>query len=310
MPSILIQLPGLLTLVQDSGRYGYQRFGMPVAGAMDTYSLELANLLVGNKPYDACLEATFTGPEILFKANGAIAVSGADMSPRKNGRAISLNRTVPVKSGDILSFSDLKYGFRSYIAFAGGIKVPSVMGSLSTYLRAKTGGFKGRALKAGDELFIGAPPEKIRIKEISKDLIPDYKPHQSILILPGPEFKLFDTEVINNFLASEYVITDQSDRMGYRLSGYPVYSGSGISDIISAGISPGTIQVPGNGQPIVLMADRQTTGGFNRIAVVTSTDLTLLAQMKPGDRINFSITSIDEAQEKFTARRRLTKEIS
>ncbi|MBA4322887.1 MAG: hypothetical protein C0408_08740 [Odoribacter sp.] len=308
MPSIIIQSAGLLTTVQDLGRYGYQRYGMPVAGAMDTFSLQLANLLVGNRPGDACLETTLTGPEILFSSSGAIAISGGDMSQCLNGKSISLNRTIEINSGDILSFAGLKKGCRSYIAFAGGINVPPVMGSCSTYLRGKIGGFGGRALKAGDEIALGEVSGKITIMEIPKEIIPPYYASQIIQIIPGPEVKRFELEGISHFLTSEYHVTDQSDRMGYRLSGNPIRQQPPIADIISAGISFGTIQIPGNGQPIILMADRQTTGGYTRIANVVSTDLTLVAQLKPGDHIRFREISLEKAQELFIARQRLVEE--
>jgi antagonist of KipI len=302
MPSVIITSPGFLTTVQDSGRYGYQRYGMPVSGAMDTFSLQLANSLVDNKPDDACLETTLTGPEIVFTSEGAIAISGADMEPCKNGKLISLNKTVRVKEGDVLSFAGLKYGCRSYIAFAGGIKVPSVLGSCSTYLLAKTGGFLGRVLKAGDELSVGEHAVIVRIKEIPGQMIPRYLTRQTIRVIPGPEIERFGFESISHFLTSEYVVTDQSDRMGYRLFGHTLHPQSGNSDIISAGTSMGAIQVPGNGQPIILMSDRQTTGGYNRIANVVSIDFSLLAQLKPGDTIYFSEISHEKAQELFKAR--------
>jgi antagonist of KipI len=305
MPVVIIQMPGFLTTVQDSGRFGYQRYGMPVSGAMDTFSLQLANILVGNKPYDACLETTLTGPEILFETVGAIAVCGADMSPCINGKSIPLNKTIDVRRGDLLSFGDLKSGCRSYIAFAGGINVPLLMGSRSTYIRTKTGGFNGRALKAGDELPVGEISRKIIIKEIPKELIPEYKTRQTVKILPGPEYIQFDDETVSHFIKSEYTITDQSDRMGYRLSGYPLISKSGNHDIISAGICPGTIQVPGNGQPIILMADCQTSGGYNRIAHIISVDLGLMAQLKPGDIVYFNEISLEKAQELLISRYRL-----
>ena len=305
MSVIIIESAGLLTTVQDSGRYGYQRYGMPVAGAMDTFSLQLANMLVGNQHDDACLETTLTGPEIIFVKPGVIAITGADMSPCKNGKPIPLYKTIEVKSGDRLSFKKLKNGCRSYIAFAGGINVPLVMGSRSTYLRAKIGGFEGRALKAGDELPLGETAGKIRIKEIPKEMIPRYQSTQTIQIIPGPEVKRFKLDGIRHFLTSEYMVTDQSDRMGYRLSGNEIMQQSGNADIISAGISPGTIQIPGNGQPIILMADRQTTGGYARIANVISVDLTLIAQLKPGDRIRFREISLEKAQELFKARKKI-----
>jgi len=302
MRVIIIESAGLLTTIQDNGRFGYQRYGMPVSGAMDTFSLHLANALVGNKRDEACLETTLTGPDIVFKDSGAIAVTGADMNPFINGIPVLQYRTIEVKSGDRLSFGGLKNGFRSYIAFAGGIKVPVVMGSRSTYLRANLGGYDGRALKAGDELPLGDVTGKIIMKEISREKIPHYRSSQTVQIIPGPEVKLFELEGIRNFLTSEYKVTDQSDRMGYRLLGREIGHLSAKADIISAGVSFGTIQIPGNGQPIILMADRQTTGGYTRIANIVSVDLTLLAQLKPGDRIRFREISLENAQELFIER--------
>jgi biotin-dependent carboxylase-like uncharacterized protein len=302
MASIIIQTPGLLTTVQDSGRYGYQRYGMPVAGAMDLFSYQLANYLVGNKPESACLETTFTGPEIIFTEPGTIAICGADMDPAVNGKSISLNKTISVNGGDRLTFSGLKNGCRSYIAFAGGLNVPLLMGSRSTYLRGKIGGFEGRALKAGDELPLGKITGKIRIKEIPGKLIPRYQSFQTIQIIPGPEIKRFEREAIQYFLTSEYKVSEQSDRMGYRLSGHPLNQQLPNTGIISSGISSGTIQIPGDGQPIILMADRQTVGGYARIANVASIDLTLIAQLKPGDCIHFREISVGKAQEIFAVR--------
>lgn len=302
MNRIIVESAGLLTTVQDSGRYGFQRFGMPVAGAMDIFSLHLANALVGNEPTSACLETTLTGPQIVFKDSGAVAITGADMSPCKNGKPVSQNKTIVVISGDRLSFSGLKNGCRSYIAFAGGIIVPPVMESRSTYLRAKIGGFEGRALMAGDELPLGDVPGKIRIKEIPREMIPRYRSSQTLRIIPGPEVRRFELEGIRHFLTCEYRVTDQSDRMGYRLLGREIEQLSENADIISSGVSFGTIQIPGNGQPIILMADRQTTGGYTRIANIVSLDLTLLAQLKPGDRIRFREISLERSQELFIER--------
>jgi antagonist of KipI len=299
MSAIIIKSAGLLTTVQDCGRYGYQRFGMSVAGAMDVFSLQLANILVGNRYNDACFETTLIGPEIEFTST-----RGADMSPCINGKAISLYKTIEVRPGDQLSFEALRSGCRSYIAFAGGIQVPKVMGSSSTYLRAKVGGFEGRPVKVGDVLNLGPIPAKIQIKEIKKALIPNYNLTQTIRIIPGPEVNHFGIDGITNFLTSEFAVTDQSDRMGFRLSGPKIEHQTERADIISAGISFGTIQVPGNGQPIILMADRQTTGGYSRIANVISVDFTLLAQLKPGDIINFSEVKLDIAQKLYIARQK------
>jgi len=296
MTCIKIESPGLFTTVQDNGRYGYQRFGMPVSGAMDIFSLQLANLLAGNSTDCACLETTYTGPELLFTSMGAIAICGADMGPLKNGIPVPMNKTIPVKNWDRLSFTGLRNGCRSYISFAGGIDVPSVMGSRSTYLRARIGGFQGRALKAGDQLELGQIKGDIMIKEIPAENLPEYLPVAELRIIRGPEIDQFDDKEIRSFLIAEYNVTDQSDRMGYRLSGEMIKHKAGRADIISAGISPGTIQIPGNGQPIILMADRQTTGGYTRIANIITADLQLAAQFKPGDKIRFREVTIEEAQ--------------
>jgi len=309
MASIIIHTPGLLTTIQDLGRFGYQRFGMPVSGAMDSLSLQLANLLVGNKPNDACLETSLIGPEISFNSLGLIAICGADMNPSINGKPIPLNKTIEVKEGYKLSFSGIKSGCRSYIAFAGGIDVPIIMASRSTYIRAKVGGFEGRALRPGDELPLGIVNNKVKNRIIPKELIPNYQSNQTVQIIPGSEVRRFGLDGIRNFLTSEYIVSDQSDRMGYRLTGPVIKHQTGSADIISAGISMGTIQIPGNGQPIILMADRQTTGGYTRIANVVSVDLTLIAQLKPGDKIRFREISLEKAQEQLLARENLLKNL-
>ena len=333
MASVIINRAGLLTTVQDTGRYGYQRYGMPVSGAMDTFSCELANLLVGNDPGDACLEATVAGPELLFTGETSVAVTGADLGPHINGNSIPLNRAVSVQQGDRLGFTGLKSGCRSYIAFAGGIAVPPVMGSRSTYLRAGIGGYQGRALTEGDELPLGETGTQLpgrslssvevspllqsgdlpmgeisrryHLRRIPEGLIPLYEHEQTIRIIPGPEAHYFEIEGLRSFLSTEYKVTAQSDRMGYRLSGEVIMHREGRAGIISAGISAGTVQVPGDGQPIILMADRQTSGGYARIANVISVDLTLLAQMKPGDTIRFKETTLDHASQLYIDRRRM-----
>lgn len=304
-PSVIIESAGLLTTVQDRGRYGYQRYGMPVSGAMDVFSLELANMLVGNDPGAACIEATVYGPEMLLTGDTIVAVTGADMGLTVNGKSAAMNRAISIRKGDRLAFNGLRYGCRSYIAFAGGIDVPMVMGSRSTYLRAATGGHEGRALRAGDELPLGMTGNNGRIRDIPEGLIPGYSHSQTIRITTGPEAHFFNISGIRNFLATEYMVTAQSDRMGYRLSGEPVTRREGKGDIISAGISQGTIQVPGDGQPIILMADRQTSGGYARIACVTSVDLTLVAQLIPGDTLRFKEISLEKAQELLKERQKL-----
>ncbi len=297
MATVIVHTAGLLTTVQDRGRYGYQRFGMPVSGAMDVFSLELANLLVGNDPGDACLETTISGPELEFTGTTWIAITGADMDPQINGQGIPMNTAINVRPGDRLVFRGLRSGCRAYIAFAGGIAVPHVMGSRSTYLRAGIGGFQGRAIMPGDELPLGEPVGRPRLKRIPEGLIPEYKHEQTIRIISGPEAHYFEIAGLRSFLSTEYTVTAQSDRMGYRLSGEPIKHKEGMTNIISAGISLGTVQVPGDGQPIILMADRQTSGGYARIANVISVDLTLLAQMRPGDKVCFREITLVKAQQ-------------
>ena len=309
MATVIVHTAGLPTTVQDRGRYGYQRFGMPVSGAMDVFSLELANLLVGNDPSDACLEATISGPELEFTGPAWIAITGADMTPHLNSQGIPMNTAVDVRPGDRLVFKGLRSGCRAYIAFAGGIAVPPVMGSRSTYLRAGIGGFQGRALMPGDELPVGesellspfdrlsngSARRKPRFTKIPEGLIPEYKHEQIIRVISGPEAHYFEIAGLRSFLSTEYTVTAQSDRMGYRLSGEPIRHKEGMANIISAGISLGTVQVPGDGQPIILMADCQTSGGYARIANVIAADLTLIAQMRPGDKIRFKETTLDVA---------------
>ena len=316
MATVIVHTAGLLTTVQDRGRYGYQRFGMPVSGAMDVFSLELANLLVGNDPDDACLESTISGPELEFTGATWIAITGADMDPHLNGQGMPMNTSVDVRPGDKLGFRGLRSGCRAYIAFAGGIAVPPVMGSRSTYLRAGIGGFQGRAIMSGDELPLGeseplspfgqlspgSAKRKPRLKKIPEGLIPEYKHEQRIRVISGPEAHYFEMAGLRSFLSTEYIVTAQSDRMGYRLSGEPIQHKEGMTNIISAGISLGTVQVPGDGQPIILMADRQTSGGYARIANVITVDLTLLAQMRPGDIVRFSETTLDSARQLYLNR--------
>ncbi len=309
MSEIIIEKAGLLSTIQDCGRVGYQRFGMPVSGAMDVYSLQLANIIVGNEPGAAAIEATLLGPEIIFPADTVFSVCGSGMSPSVNGNAVPMYVAIDVKGGDKLTFSALSYGCRAYIAFAGGLDVPVVMGSRSTYMRAKIGGLNGRALVAGDRIQLGQvnPITGMRKPYLPEFLIPDYQSEQPGRIIPGPEVKRLDFDGIRTLLTSEFQITGQSDRMGIRLSGpaIQIKTGEGSAgghDIISAGISPGTIQLPGNGQPIILMADRQTTGGYARIANVASVDFTRVAQLRPGNKIRFQEISIEKAQEEFKKR--------
>jgi len=286
---------GLLTTIQDLGRYGYQKYGMPVAGAMDSYSLQLANWLVGNSRNEACFEITYLGPEIEFQSAATIGICGAMMQPMINGKMIAMNTCHQVKIGDMLTMGTVQKGMRAYLSIAGGIKIPEIMGSKSTYLRGKIGGFKGRKIETGDNIEIG---DKLihQTKALPKALLPVFRNKQVIRVISGTEYNAFDQEGIHTFLNTEYTISNQNDRMGYRLSGPTIKHKSG-ADIISSGIVHGSVQVPGHGEPIIMMADHQTVGGYTKIANVISVDIPVLAQMKAGDKIRFKEITLEAAQE-------------
>ncbi|MBU5269200.1 biotin-dependent carboxyltransferase family protein [Clostridium cochlearium] len=296
MGEIKIKKPGLLTLIQDSGRYGYQQYGVPVSGAMDSFSHRMANILVGNNENEAVLEATVLGPEIEFTNDSLIAVTGGDLSPALNGEAIAMWESLQVKTGDVLSFSGIKRGCRSYIAFAGGIKVENVMGSKSTYVKAKIGGLHGESLKAGDIIKIGDLNNiSIKYRKLPDKYIPNYSSVSEVRVVLGPQDDYFTEKGLDKFLSTEYKVTNECDRMGYRLEG-EVIEHIDSGDIISDGINFGAIQIPSHGQPIIMMSDRQTAGGYTKIANVISIDLPKIAQLKPGDIIKFKKVSIYEAQ--------------
>lgn len=288
--------PGLLTTVQDLGRWGYQRYGMSVAGSMDHFATKVANYLVGNDENQAVLETTLMSPEIEFLCDEVISITGANMKPKINGEAVPMWTSLIVRANDKLSFSNATSGIRTYIAFSTGIDVPEIMNSKSTFLKGKIGGFKGRKLAKGDEI-----PLKNKVipdsgSYLPKKFDPEYKEDNTIRVVLGPQDDYFSKESIDTFLNSEYKITSEADRMGYRLDGAKIEHIEG-ADIISDGIVFGSVQVPGHGSPIIMMADRQTTGGYTKIATVITPDLSKLAQMKPGSKINFKKISIEESQE-------------
>lgn len=296
---IIVENPGLLTTVQDLGRYGYQQYGMPVAGAMDNYALKVGNILVGNDIDEAGLEITLTGCTLKFNGKGIAALTGADLGAHLNGKVINNWQSFEFNDGDRLVFTTVKKGCRAYLTICGGIDVPVVMGSKSTYLRGKIGGFQGRKLMKTDVLACGeVKPNQLPYCAVVPDkLIPDYD-KRIIRVVLGPQDDYFLQEEIEKFLVSFYEVTGQYDRMGYRLKGQVIKHKKG-PDIVSDGIAPGAIQIPGHGQPIIMLVDRQTTGGYTKIANVISVDLPLLAQIKPGEKVNFTNISIQEAQELY-----------
>ncbi len=306
--TIKIINPGLFTTVQDLGRWGYQQYGMPVSGAMDTYSHRLANLLVGNEYNDACLETTFIPPHFEILSETIMAVTGGVTELRINDSIADINCNHLLKPGDVIQMSPITKGCRTYIAFSGGIDVPILMNSRSTYIRAKVGGFNGRALKAKDEIY--TVPKKIKYKPKkaqSKQLL-NYSTEQSIRIIRGSDIYSFSFEGVKTFITSTYTISNQSDRMGYRLEG-PTIEHNQSADIISSGISNGAIQVPGEGHPIIMLADHQTVGGYTKIANVISSDLPILGQLRPNDKVSFIQVSLEEAHKILKDQEKLLKKI-
>ena len=288
--------PGILTTVQDLGRYGYQQFGIPCSGVMDQKSFQNANYLVGNQNGEAVLEFTLFGGSYLFESDTIIALTGADMSPKLDGAAVPMNRPVEVKCGMQLSLGFAVSGCRTYLAAAGGIDVPVVLGSRSTSLKCKIGGLAGRALAAGDVLPLkenAVPFEMISGRRTAEMICSD---SITVRVVEGPQADHFTEEGKKTFYSSAYTVSDLSDRMGCRLDG-PVIESIDGTDIISDGIAFGSVQVTSSGMPIVLLADRQTTGGYAKIANVCSADLPLLAQARPGNTVRFTRISIEEAQE-------------
>lgn len=310
MCSLKVNNPGLLTTIQDIGRIGYGQYGIPTAGVMDNLSLQLANILVGNNSYEAALEITLIGPKIEFQSNLIIAITGGDITAKINEKEIEMYKTIYVNNGDILSFGKLVNGCRAYLAVSGGFDIESVMGSKSTYLRGALGGHKGRKLRMGDIISVNKEKSHkyIGVRRIPKDIIPVFSNQYVARVIMGPENDRFTDEGISIFLSSEYTLTNQCDRMGYRLSGAKIEHKSG-ADIISGGITFGAIQVPGHGEPIIMMADRQTSGGYTKIANVISVDLPYMAQLKAGDRVKFENIDINEAQKLIKEREKRLIEI-
>ena len=294
--------PGLLTTVQDLGRRGYERFGVPVAGAMDGYALRAANGLVGN-PWDAAgLEITIVGPKLQATQNCLVAVTGGDLGLRVKGRKMPLWTALYVRRGWTISFEGRQRGCRAYLAVAGGIAVPPIMGSRATYLRGGFGGYQGRALRGGDVLPVGEPACSLLDRagqQLPEGVRPHYSDAPTLEVILGPQDDCFAEEGIATFLSGEYAVDPISDRMGYRLEG-PVVAHKTSADIVSDGIVLGAVQVPANGQPIVMMADRQTTGGYTKIATVVCADIPLLAQCLPGrSRMRFRATTVQAAQARY-----------
>jgi antagonist of KipI len=303
--AIAVIKPGMLTTVQDRGRWGYQSHGVPVAGPMDPLSHRLANLLVGNRVDAASLEITLLGPELEFQTERVIAICGAEFQVTMDGKPVQSNAAVLAAAGTRLKFGARRRGARAYLAVAGGIDVPPVLGSRATHVISAMGGFNGRPLRAGDRLPLGTAPTPQRTASPPADPVlslPDG--HATVRVLPGPQAERFASDALDVLQSAPYVIAQNSDRMGFRLDGPRLTHAAG-ADIISDATPLGVLQVPASGGPILLMADRQTTGGYPKLATVIAADLPLAAQLAPGDRISFAVCTLRTAMAALIAQERV-----
>jgi biotin-dependent carboxylase-like uncharacterized protein len=313
--AINVRQPGLLTTVQDTGRFGEYAIGMPPSGAMDVFSYQVGNYLVGNEEGAAGLEITYFGPDLEFTEDTIIAITGAEMPPKINGEEAPTWETLQVEEGDVLSFDYLKNGARSYLAVAGGIDVPVFMHSRSTYTLIGLGGHEGRALQEGDELKVGEAPENADVqvgKRVDDDHIPAYSKETELRVIIGLASYRLTEESMEEFLTVEWTVTPDADRVGYRYKGgeltfvereQPAGAGADPANVVDFGYPIGSIQVPGGVEPIVLMNDAVTGGGYATIGTVISADRDKLAQTKTNDKTRFRSVDLDEALKAREGRR-------
>lgn len=301
-PSIIhIVRPGLFTTIQDLGRHGYQRFGVSVSGAMDPWALTVGNRLLGNPDCAAGLEITLQGPELFFEQQLSIAITGADLSPTSNGLALPMWTVITMPAGSRLQFGLRRHGTRAYLAVAGGIEVPLLLGSRSTHVRSGLGGVGGRPLRKSDRLEVGSARGSTAGHEgrtLAPSSRPQYLASPTLRVMPGPQVNHFLEEALHVLTSSAYRVTSESDRMGYRLEGGALPH-RGSADIVSEAVTVGSIQVPSNRQPILLMADCQPTGGYTKLATMIRADRHLAAQLGPGDSLSFVVITVKEASELF-----------
>ncbi len=292
---------GMLTTVQDGGRYGWQRYGVPVCGAMDRDALLTANALAGNPADEAALELTGAGCTVRFESPNIFALAGADFSPALDGIPIETGRAYLAHKGSVLALGFARGGLRGILAVAGGFDLPAVMGSRSTYVKGGFGGLEGRALRAGDALPFRE--SCLWLPGLAERRAPVWTEEGPIRVVLGPQSDGFSPEGIKAFLSGAYKVTVKSDRMGYRLEGPAIaYAPGKDGNIVSDGVVMGAVQVP-SGQPIIMMADCQTTGGYAKIAAVITADLPRVAQMAAGQTLRFQAVTQAEAEDILRSRR-------
>jgi antagonist of KipI len=301
--AILVIKPGMLTTIQDEGRWGLQARGVPVAGPMDAVSHRLANALVGNERDAASLEITLVGPELEFDDERMVAVTGAAFDLWLDGKPVPHNAAFTAAAGSRLRFGERRLGARAYLAVAGGIAVPPTLGSRATHVISAMGGVDGRALRAFDRLPLGSPTGIPSAVGQRAPIVPLPDRHARVRVRPGPQAEYFAADALDTLQSAPYAIAPNSDRMGFRLEGPPLTHARG-ADIISDATPLGVLQVPASGQPILLMADRQTTGGYPKIATVISADLPVVGQLGPADTITFTVCTPREAFSALIAQER------
>lgn len=294
MAAVRIISPGGYTTIQDRGRFGFQHVGIPVSGALDAFAFTLANFLVGNPDNTPVMEITVMGPSFEIRKEMDMALTGAKMGISVNGIPMDQWASIRVRPGDLVTIGQVRAGCRAYLAFSGGIRVPEIMGSFSTYVGGKIGGFEGRPLRKEDLLKTGDSTLLTRPRAVPGSLIPEYSSEPVIRAIPGPQADYFDTG-LNTLFQSEYSVTVKADRMGYRLQGEPIPIKKGMpKSIVSEPSMPGGIQIPADEQPIILLVE-QTVGGYAKIATVISSDLPLVAQTTPGDTLRFESVDLNTA---------------
>jgi antagonist of KipI len=297
--SIEVLSPGLQTTIQDLGRFGYGHYGVPPSGALDFFSLRIANRLVDNPENSACLETTLMGLRLKALTDLCVAVTGADLQLQINKQPVKMWCSQLVNKGDIISFGGPRSGCRAYIAFGGGVIAPLVLGSRSTNLFSEFGGLKGRSLQKGDYLSIDSPEAKLPMagRSLESERIPQYPSVWTLRVVWGPQDDDFTSKGKRTLTHAFYWVSPQSDRSGIRLEGAKIQRKRDTAEsIISEGLISGSIQVPGDGKPIIILGET-VSGGYRKIATVITADLHLLGQIKPGDKIQFAAVSLEEAHD-------------
>lgn len=289
--------PGIMSTVQDLGRFGCARYGVAPSGALDGFAVRVGNLLVGNDEHAAVVETTLMGLRLKVLRDAVVAVTGGDLQPRKAGERLALWRSHLLREGESIAFAGPSGGLRAYIAVAGGIHVPSIMGSRSTNLASGFGGFEGRMLRKGDILAADSAEDVVRFagRSIGPEFVPVYGPPWRLRVVWGPQDDHFSEEGRQSFVTAAFTVSPDSDRTGIRLKGPIVARRPGVEEsIISEAIVSGAIQVPGDGQPIIILGET-ASGGYRKIATVISADLPLLGQITPGDTVSFEAVSMEDA---------------